>query len=138
MNAYARAYYHSDEPHYNELATMFGYFDVKIEEETEVITLSDNTEVVVITETEEPNEPIRGSAKAMSVDADEVNSPSPGSVPRVRRKLFHFDKVKLDLDHLSSSKSPSRVVPAKVVGSSPRGSSCASWSPLPTSRKTAP
>ncbi|KAG6416352.1 hypothetical protein SASPL_123780 [Salvia splendens] len=139
LNAFAGAYYHRDEPHFNELATIFGYFDVKVEEATEVITLSDNTEIVVITDTIEPNVPLRGHVKELDVDLDEVNSPSPRAASRVRRKLFHIDEVNLDLDHLSSSKSPSHVIPAKkMMGASPKGSSWASWSLLPTSRKTAP
>ena len=118
---------------------MFGYFDMKVEESTEVITLSENTEVVVNTDTIELNELVCLSAKDSAVDVDEVNSSWPGAVSRVRRKLFRIDEVNLDLDHLSSSKSPSRVIPAnEVVGSSFNGSSCASWSPLPTSRKTTP
>ncbi|KAG6421808.1 hypothetical protein SASPL_118365 [Salvia splendens] len=110
-----------------------------VEEATEVITLFDNTEIVVITDTIEPNAPVRGRVKELDVDLDEVNSPSPGAALRVRRKLFHIDEVNLDLDHLSSSKSPSHVIPTKkVMGASPKGSSWASWSPLPMSRKTAP
>ena len=102
-----------------------------------MISLSDNTEIIIISETAEENEPVRMNAKASSVDDGEVNSPQPGSASRVRRKLFHMDAV--NLDHFSSSKSPSRVIPTKkVLGSSPAGLSCASWSPLPTSCKTAP
>ncbi|XP_042049444.1 uncharacterized protein LOC121795073 [Salvia splendens] len=139
LNAFAGAYYHRDEPHFNELATIFGYNDVKVDDATEVITISDNTEIVVITDTVEPNAPVRGRMQQLDVDLDEVNSPSPGAACRVRRKLFHFDSVKLDLDHLSSSNSPSRVIPAKkLTVSSPKGSSGASCSPLPRSRKTLP
>ena len=116
---------------------MFGLFDVKVEDSTEVITLSDNTEVIVISDSVEPNQAVRRNAAAMSVDVDEVNSPPRGTPSRVRRKLFQVNEG--NVDQISSTKSPSRMVPAKkVLGSSPRGSSCASWSPLPTSRKTAP
>ncbi|KAG6387440.1 hypothetical protein SASPL_152628 [Salvia splendens] len=139
LNPFAGAYYHRDEPHFNELATIYGYYDVKVEAATEVITISDNTELIVITDTVEPNAPVRGRVKQLDVDLDEVNSPSPGAACRVRRKLFQVEPVNLDMDHLSSSKSPSRVIPAKkLTGSSPKGSSGASCSPLPTSRKTAP
>ncbi|KAG6406465.1 hypothetical protein SASPL_134067 [Salvia splendens] len=91
LNPFAGAYYRRDEPHFNELATIFGYFDVKVEEATEVITLSDNTEIVVITDTVEPNAPVRGRVHVMDEDLDEVNSPAPGAASRVHRKLFQID-----------------------------------------------
>lgn len=58
-----------------------------------MITLSDNTEIVVITDTVEPNAPVRGHVIELDVDLDEVNSPPPGAASRVRRKLFHIDEV---------------------------------------------
>lgn len=42
----ARAYYHDEEPIYSKLACRFGMEDVKLEDATEVIVISDNTEEV--------------------------------------------------------------------------------------------
>ncbi|KAL1568460.1 hypothetical protein AAHA92_00075 [Salvia divinorum] len=36
------------------------------------------------------------------------------------------------------SKAPNHFLPVNELYSSPKGSSCASWSPFPTSQKTAP
>ncbi|KAG6406205.1 hypothetical protein SASPL_133804 [Salvia splendens] len=82
LNAFSGAYYHRDEPHFNELATIFGYFDVKVEEATEVITLSDNTEIVVITDTIEPNAPVRGRVKELDVYLDTLTRGSIACSPK--------------------------------------------------------
>ncbi|KAL1560097.1 hypothetical protein AAHA92_10358 [Salvia divinorum] len=135
-NAYAAAYYHSDEPEFNFMVTMFGFHDVKVEVSHEVISLSDNTEVIVITDSAVPNAPILGRLYASPADPDEVTLPMSGPATRVHRKLF--DMSGPCFDELSSNKSPARFIPAKEISWSPKGSSCASWSPFPTSCKTAP
>ncbi|KAL1534100.1 hypothetical protein AAHA92_31499 [Salvia divinorum] len=136
-NPYAGAYYCRNEPEFNLMASMFGLFDVKVEDSHEVISLSDNTEVILISDSIIPNDPITGHGYASPVDADEVTSPLLGPTSRVRRKLFDVNES--NSDQFSSTKSPSCFTSVKkVISSSPKWSSCASWSPLPISRKTGP
>ncbi|KAL1533189.1 hypothetical protein AAHA92_33109 [Salvia divinorum] len=58
-NPLAGAYYYRDEPEFSLLATMFGLGDVKVEDGNEVITLSDTTTVIVITDPTEHDEPTK-------------------------------------------------------------------------------
>ncbi|XP_047955004.1 uncharacterized protein LOC125201110 isoform X2 [Salvia hispanica] len=67
-NSYAGAYYYRDKPEFNLLGTVFGLFDVNVEDSAEVITLSDNTEIVVLSDSAEPNQSVRRTATAMSID----------------------------------------------------------------------
>ncbi|KAG6399830.1 hypothetical protein SASPL_141315 [Salvia splendens] len=133
----ACAYYHRDEPEFCLLASLFGLTEVKDEFPREVITLSDTTEVIVLTETVEPNAPVRVCMYQSPTDSDEVNSPMSGPSTRVRRKLF--DVGAPCFDGTTSNKPPNRYTPPnKDVLASPKASSCASWSPFPASRKPAP
>ena len=87
-DASASAYYYRDEPEFCLLASLFGLFDVKDEFPHEVITLSDNTEVIVLSDSLVPNAPIRGMRYDSPTDSAEVTSPMPGPSTRVCRKLF--------------------------------------------------
>ncbi|KAG6437955.1 hypothetical protein SASPL_102886 [Salvia splendens] len=123
-------------PEFCLLASFFGLFDVKDEFPHEVITLSDNTEVIVLSDSLVPDAPIRGMRYDSPADSNEVTSPMSDPSTRVRRKLF--DVGGPCFDEASSTKSPTRFNPPKeeILGS-PKGSSCAAWSPCPISRKTA-
>ncbi|KAG6433717.1 hypothetical protein SASPL_105332 [Salvia splendens] len=72
-NPLAEAYYYRDEPEYSRLTTMFGLHDVK--KEKKVITISDTTELIVITDSLVPYAPTRGKHVPSPADPDEVNSP---------------------------------------------------------------
>ncbi|KAL1559251.1 hypothetical protein AAHA92_09612 [Salvia divinorum] len=158
-NPFVGAYYHRGEPDFYLLATVFGLSDVKIEDGYETITISDTIEVIAISDPTVPIAPGPGLPSDSPADPNEVASPILGGATRVRRKLF--DEVVLSLDQQSSNMAPfcclfptaygslkykmenmssfhSIPVKKKEVESSPHGSSCASWSPCPTSRKIAP
>ncbi|KAL1550735.1 hypothetical protein AAHA92_18663 [Salvia divinorum] len=158
-NPFVGAYYHRDESDFYLLATVFGLSDIKIEDGHETIMISDTIEVIAISDPTVPIAPGPGLPSASPADPDEVTSPILGGATRVRRKLF--DDVVLTIDQQSSNmapfcclfptadgslknkmenKSSFRSIPVKKKGveSSPHGSSCASWSPYPTSCKTAP
>ncbi|KAL1553428.1 hypothetical protein AAHA92_14107 [Salvia divinorum] len=150
-NPFSRAYYHRDEPQFNLIAAMFGFDHVKIENSHEVITISDTTEHIVITDSTVPNAPYNGIHMASPADPDEVNSPLTDPSTRVRRKLF--DEAETNADQLSTSVSPNgNIINSGVLGnkvphhlfqikelySSPKGSSSASWSPFSKSEKTTP
>ncbi|KAG6411708.1 hypothetical protein SASPL_129792 [Salvia splendens] len=79
---FAAAYYHRDDPHFPQLACLYGMDDVKKEREVYVIVLSDCTEEIP---TDEPS--------CYEVSGFEVEVNSPGIVPpqTVRRKLFPAD-----------------------------------------------
>ncbi|KAL1564145.1 hypothetical protein AAHA92_06533 [Salvia divinorum] len=142
-NAFAGAYYHRDEPAFNQLATMFGLSDIKVEDEPEVIVISDTTEVV---------EHGLGKNAYSPTDTEEVTSPNTCITPRVRRKLFTEATTSKE-DRKSSNVAPAyypvscnkgglmlkvenqapchSIPPTKSVPkSSPNASSSASWSPF--------
>ncbi|KAG6436360.1 hypothetical protein SASPL_101256 [Salvia splendens] len=143
-NPLAGAYYYQDEAEYNRLTTMFGLQDVKKEKSREVITMSDTTELIVITDSPVPNAPTRGKHAPSPVDPDEVNSPFIDQYTMVRRKLF--DEPSTNTKQGSPSRAgglvgrmdPTRLLPVKQLYSSPKGSSCACWSPAAPSRKLTP
>ncbi|KAG6387389.1 hypothetical protein SASPL_152576 [Salvia splendens] len=136
-DASAAAYFYRDEPEFNLLARFFGWYDIKVEFPHEVITLSDNTKVIVLTESLVLDAPIRGKPYDSPADSDEVTSPMPGPSTRVRHKLF--DVGVPCVDAISSTTSTTRVNPGKKgIFSSPKGSSCAPWSPCPSSHRTLP
>ncbi|KAG6405032.1 hypothetical protein SASPL_132612 [Salvia splendens] len=66
-NEFAGAYYYHDEHMYSSLACLFGMDDVKVEEEMEVIDISDNTEKIM----SEDTMPVD-----LEEDDEEVNSPA--------------------------------------------------------------
>ncbi|KAL1567362.1 hypothetical protein AAHA92_02849 [Salvia divinorum] len=72
---YTEAYYYRDELEFNRLATMFGFDDVKMEKSHEVITISNTTKLIVITDSIVPNTLYYGRSIATPADSDEVNSP---------------------------------------------------------------
>ncbi|KAG6418954.1 hypothetical protein SASPL_121161 [Salvia splendens] len=143
-NPLAGAYYYRDEPEYSRLTTMFGLHDVKKEKSCEVITISDTTELIVITDSPVTYAPTRGKHIPSPADPDEVNSPFIDPCTLVHRKLF--DEPSTYTDQMSPSMAggvvgsmdPTRYLPVKQLYSSPKGSSCASWSPAAPSRKSAP
>ncbi|KAG6399536.1 hypothetical protein SASPL_141017 [Salvia splendens] len=79
---FAAGYYHRDDPHFSQLACLYGMDDVKKEGEVDVIVLSDCTEVIP---TDEP------SCYEVSGFKAEVNSPVIFPPQTVRRKLFPKD-----------------------------------------------
>ncbi|KAG6412167.1 hypothetical protein SASPL_124837 [Salvia splendens] len=143
-NPLAGAYYYQDEPKYSRLTTMFGLHDVKKEKSREAITISDTTELIVITDSPVPYATTRGKRVPSPTDPGEVNSPFIDPCTLVRRKLF--DEPSTYTDQMSPSMAggvvgsmdPTRYLPVKQLYSSPKGSSCASWSPAAPSRKSTP
>ncbi|XP_047970755.1 uncharacterized protein LOC125213969 [Salvia hispanica] len=134
-DASAAAYYYRNEPEPTLLANLFGLNDVKLEFSHEVICLSDTTEVIVLSDSVVPAAPIRGVPYDSPPDSDEVTSPMPGQSTRIRRKLF--DVGGPCFREPSCYKSPTRSDYGKrAILHSPKGSSCASWSPCPNARKT--
>ncbi|KAG6411609.1 hypothetical protein SASPL_129692 [Salvia splendens] len=81
LNAFAGAYYYHEEPIYSELACLFGMHDVKVESETELVVISDDTEELPC------NDP---SVDVIHLD-EEVNSPAIFPRPNVCRKLFEYE-----------------------------------------------
>ncbi|XP_042004951.1 uncharacterized protein LOC121753770 [Salvia splendens] len=79
---FAAAYYHRDDPHFPQLACLYGMDDVKEEKEVEIIVLSDCTEEIP---TDEP------SCYEVSGFVAEVNSPMMLPPQMIRRKLFAED-----------------------------------------------
>ncbi|KAG6410395.1 hypothetical protein SASPL_120876 [Salvia splendens] len=140
-NPLAGAYYYRDEDEYSRLTTMFGLHGVKKEPAKEVITISDTTELIVITDSPVPYAPTRGKHGHSLAEQEEVNSPFIDPPTLVRRKLF--DEPSMNYAEVSSSVDAGRVgsfnqtqtLPVKQLYSSPNGSSCASWSPAAASRK---
>ncbi|KAG6434675.1 hypothetical protein SASPL_106315 [Salvia splendens] len=143
-NPLAGAYYYQDEAEYGRLTAVFGCTGVKEENSREVITLSDTTEVIVITDSPVPNAPTRAKHVPSPGDAEEVNSPFINPSKTVIRKLF--DESSSNTEQGSPSRAGglvgrmdgTRLIPVKQEYSSPKGSSCASWSPAAPSRKAAP
>ncbi|KAG6400976.1 hypothetical protein SASPL_137821 [Salvia splendens] len=139
------AYYYRDESEYGRLTTVFGNHSLgKKPTSREVIAISDTTEVIVITDSPVPNAPVRAKHAHSPADPDEVNSPFVIPSKMVCRKLF--DESSNNTDQGSSSRAggyagrmdPPLLFPGKHVYSSPKGSSCASWSPAASLRKAAP
>ncbi|KAG6425276.1 hypothetical protein SASPL_115704 [Salvia splendens] len=143
-NPLAGAYYYRDEVEYSRLTTMFGLRDGKNEPSTEVIAISDTTSVIVITDSPVPNAPTRAKHAISPLDPDEVNSPFVQPSTMVRRKLF--DEQLTNTEQGSSSNAggfgrrmdPPKLFPLMPLYSSPKGSSCASWSPAAPGRKSTP
>ncbi|KAG6388650.1 hypothetical protein SASPL_150082 [Salvia splendens] len=100
-NPLAGAYYYRDKPEYSRLTTMFGLHDVKKEKLREVITISDTTGLIVITDSPVPYAPTRGKHVPSPADPDEVNSPFINPCTLVRRKLF--DEPSTYTDQMSPS-----------------------------------
>ncbi|XP_047939802.1 uncharacterized protein LOC125187257 [Salvia hispanica] len=125
LNSTAGAYYYHDEPEFPLLASLFGLSDVKIEFPNEVITLSDTTEVIVLSDSVVPDAPRRGNQYDSPPDSDEVTSPMSAASGHVRRKLFDGGLPCFDVG--SSTRSPTHFKPVQMgMFSSPKGSSCAS------------
>ncbi|KAG6400764.1 hypothetical protein SASPL_137607 [Salvia splendens] len=136
------------EPIWARLACVFGFHDVKVEGEKDVVIISDNTvelhedEIVV---------------NAFVGGEEEVNSPAVFPGPKVRRKLFEADTVAKDRESSTDPKvffidltsdgmmrtreekgrilyQPPKLFPNEGVGpsnaKSPRVSSCGSNSPM--------
>lgn len=131
MDASAAAYFHRDEPEFNLLASFFGLYDVKVEFSQEVITISDNsTKVIVLSDSDVPDAPIRGQQMYSPSDSDEVTSPISAPATFVRQKLFDVEVPSFSA--LCNSSSPNRFNTGKSVNfSSTKGESSASWSPSP-------
>ncbi|KAL1549623.1 hypothetical protein AAHA92_17703 [Salvia divinorum] len=123
-NAFAAAYYYNHEPLYNKLVMLFGMEDVKIEDEKEVIVISETTEKLP---TEDTN------YFTYDEGSEEVNSPFIFPSPNVRRKLFVEDGDQTDRE--STTLGRDRVLPKPPLvpsgkEKSSRASSCASTSPI--------
>ncbi|KAG6390401.1 hypothetical protein SASPL_148135 [Salvia splendens] len=130
-DASAAAYYYRDEPDFSLLASFFGSYDVKVEIPDEVITISDNSEeVIVLSDSDVPEAPMQNRLIVSPAISDEATSPMPVSSTFVRRKLFEADKPSF---HARPSTSlPTVYNTEKMVNlSPPDGESCASWSPSP-------
>ncbi|KAG6424964.1 hypothetical protein SASPL_115387 [Salvia splendens] len=116
----------------------------KTEKSREVITISDTTELIVIIDSPVPYAPTRGKHRPSTADPEEVNSPFVDPCTMVRRKLFNVPSNNVDQGSpsmaagLVGSMNPSLMLPVKQLYSSPKGSSCASWSPAAPSRESAP
>ncbi|KAG6399463.1 hypothetical protein SASPL_140944 [Salvia splendens] len=76
---FAAAYFHCDELDFSRLAIVFGMEDVKVEEVTNLIFISDSTEI--------PPPPFVPTITTPT-DPDKVNSPIITVIGSVRRKLF--------------------------------------------------
>ncbi|KAG6429296.1 hypothetical protein SASPL_107344 [Salvia splendens] len=130
-DASAAAYYYRDEPDFSLLASFFGAYDVKVEIPDEVITISDNSaEVIVLSDSDIPAEPMQNRLIHSPAISDEVTSPMPVSSTFVRRNLFEVD---IPSFHARPSSSLPTVYnnEKRVNFSSSDGESCASWSPSP-------
>ncbi|KAG6404463.1 hypothetical protein SASPL_136711 [Salvia splendens] len=92
MNSFAGAYFYKKEPIWARLACVFGFDDVKVEGEQDVVVISDNTDDI-------PEDHI--VMNDIIGDGEEVNSPHVFPGPKVRRKLFDSDTV--PNDHESST-----------------------------------
>ena len=133
----AAAYYYRDEPESTLLASVFGLNDVKEEFAREVITLFDTTEIIVLSKSVVPDAPTKPVPYDSPADSDEVTSLLPGPTSRIPRKLF--DTGVTCGGETSRTKSPTRFQQVKKANlSSPKASSCASWSPCPSARNTGP
>ena len=128
-NKLAEAYYHNGEPIYDELVTLFGDEQAKVEEDEQtLIILSDSSDKAPL------HAPVISPLQALS---EEVNSPVWPVKEKARRKLFE------DPDHVSDRCSTNEKE-IKAIGLlqlkhsevaskpyySPQGSSCASCSPI--------
>ncbi|KAG6406155.1 hypothetical protein SASPL_133754 [Salvia splendens] len=109
-DASATAYFYRDEPDFSLLASFFGSYDIKIEIPQEA--------------------PTHDRLIHSPSDSDEVTSPMPAPSTFVRRKLFEVDKPSF---HTRPNSSFPRLYNTEksVNFSSPKGESCASWSPSP-------
>ncbi|KAG6415911.1 hypothetical protein SASPL_123330 [Salvia splendens] len=152
MNTFAGAYYYEEEPIWARLACVFGFDDIKVEGQHDVVVISDNTEEL--------------GAHEVTVQADaggeeEVNSPRVFPGPKVRRKLFEADLLPNDREssnesgiyfidltsdgQLRTREEKGRILyqPTKPSGDgsgpshvkSPRASSCGSNSPMKMSNQ---
>ncbi|KAG6436119.1 hypothetical protein SASPL_101003 [Salvia splendens] len=143
---FAAAYFHCDELDFSRLAIVFGMEDVKVEEVTNVIVISDSTEILPLLFVPTITTP---------TDPDEVNSPLITVIGSVRRKLFdeegdsrdresnnghlppyysHPTSVKLD-SKLGNPKLGNLVKQLTPPACSPNAYSSASWSPFGGYRK---
>ncbi|KAL1550620.1 hypothetical protein AAHA92_18561 [Salvia divinorum] len=86
-NPLAGAYFYHEEPHYYKLACLFGMYDIKMEEEKEVIIISESSE------DKEDGEP---SCYEIGSVCEEVTSPIVKPVVYARRKLFVTDEEAID------------------------------------------
>ncbi|KAL1560316.1 hypothetical protein AAHA92_10538 [Salvia divinorum] len=86
-NPLAGAYFYHEEPHYYKLACLFGMYDIKMEEEKEVIIISESSE------DKEDGEP---SCYEIGSVCEEVTSPIVKPVVYARRKLFVTDEETVD------------------------------------------
>lgn len=154
QNPFAGAYYHRDEPEFSRLVSLFKLSNVQVENEPDVVVISNSTAYVNHSPTKKTE---------VVEDLEEVNSPLFGGSWKAKRKLFNddlelgdgvnnsldresttnvmthaprFDGLKNKIENRPRRRYPSPV--RRLPQASPNGSSCASWSPLPTSRKTAP
>lgn len=118
---------------------MFGMDNIKLEEEDEVIVLSDTTEVIVISDTTEVVDHGRRKNVFSPADTEEVTSPVAAVATRVRRKLFvgAITPTK-DMETSNIGRSRSIPVPKAAPKSSPNASSSASWSPFGRDWKPTP
>ncbi|KAG6392830.1 hypothetical protein SASPL_147058 [Salvia splendens] len=87
MNSFVGAYFYQEEPIWARLTCVFGFDDVKVKGQKEVVVISDNTEEI--------------HEDALVINAlvdgeDEVNSPAVFPGPKVCRKLFDDDQVPND------------------------------------------
>ncbi|KAG6391244.1 hypothetical protein SASPL_148997 [Salvia splendens] len=142
-NPLVGAYYYRDEVEYSMLTTMFG-LQHEVKKSPEVIAISDETEVIVITDSPVPKGPTHAKPALSPADPDEVNSPFVKPSTMVRRKLFDEPWTNIELGSPSNAggrigrMEPPRLYQVKPLYSSPKGSSCASWSPPAPSRTSAP
>ncbi|KAL1564377.1 hypothetical protein AAHA92_06728 [Salvia divinorum] len=86
-NPLAGAYFYHEEPHYYKLACLFGMYDIKMEEEKEMIIISESSE------DKEDGEP---SCYEIGSVCEEVTSPIVKPVVYARRKLFVTDEEAVD------------------------------------------
>ncbi|KAL1566951.1 hypothetical protein AAHA92_02488 [Salvia divinorum] len=87
INPLAGAYFYHEEPHYYKLACLFGMYDIKMEEENEVIIISESSE------DKEDGEP---SCYEIGSGCEEVTSPIVKPVVYARCKLFVTDEEAVD------------------------------------------
>ncbi|KAL1554874.1 hypothetical protein AAHA92_15382 [Salvia divinorum] len=155
QNPFGRAYYHRDEPEFSRLVSLFRLSNVQVKGAPEVVVISDSTAFVnhstcmkieVVEDLEEVNSPMFGGSwkakRKLFNDDMELEDGVNNSLDRESTNVMtllcpapHFDGLKNKIENRPPRRYPSPV--RRLPQASPNGTSCASWSPLPTSRKTA-
>ncbi|KAL1540979.1 hypothetical protein AAHA92_25257 [Salvia divinorum] len=102
---FAGAYYHKQEPESHRLAILFGMDDVKLEEEREIIVISDTTEHIVAD---------GDAGESNTVDTEEVNCPNMPPLTRARCKLFDESSEVLDRESTNETARNTYVVHSSI------------------------